>query len=52
MNFELVGFPCCDENGKPVYHTNVIMTIGSSVAILCSDSIPDQDIRKKVRALG
>lgn len=32
----------------PVYHTNVVMSIGSSFALLCADAIDDQDERALV----
>ncbi len=30
-----------ESNGKPIYHTNVMMAIGSKVAVVCLDCIPD-----------
>jgi hypothetical protein len=35
--------------GKPIYHTNVMMAIGSQVAIVCLDCIPDQQERSTLR---
>lgn len=32
----------------PIYHTNVVMTIGESFAILCADCIDDETEREKV----
>ncbi|MFM1933006.1 MAG: hypothetical protein RL226_2309 [Bacteroidota bacterium] len=34
--------------GKPVYHTNVVLSIASQFAILCEESIPDLQDRKIV----
>jgi hypothetical protein len=31
--------------GKPIYHTNVMMAIGSGIAIVCLDCIPDKEER-------
>jgi hypothetical protein len=36
-----VTFNAIDENGKPVYHTNVLMAIGNGFAVICLDSISD-----------
>ncbi|MDB5232315.1 MAG: amidinotransferase [Chitinophagaceae bacterium] len=30
-------------NGQPVYHTNVLMSIGEGYAVLCSDCFTDED---------
>ncbi len=35
---------------KPVYHTNVVMCIGTGFATVCLDVIPDQNERAQVRA--
>ncbi|KAI3384003.1 hypothetical protein SNEBB_001793, partial [Seison nebaliae] len=33
---------------KPIYHTNVMMSIGMYTAVICSESIRDMEERKKV----
>jgi len=47
MGFEVVAFDSQDENGTPVYHTNVMMHVGTSHAVVCVDSVsnPDQRMR-------
>ena len=45
LDYDVIGFEAIDENGVPYYHTNVIMTLGSKVAILCTESI--EDIKEK-----
>lgn len=42
----LVTFHSVDANGKPVYHTNVMMAVGTSVAVACLESIIDDAERK------
>ena len=37
----VVSFSACDAKGRTVYHTNVIMALGSRWAVLCVESIPD-----------
>jgi len=36
---ELVTFTSTDEAGFPVYHTNVMMAIGTDVAVVCAESV-------------
>jgi hypothetical protein len=31
-----------DENGKPIYHTNVMLCVGEKVVVVCLDSIKNQ----------
>lgn len=40
LGFEAVVFDACDVNGNAYYHTNVILSIGTRYAIICSESIP------------
>lgn len=49
--FEVVSFTANQTvNGQrlPIYHTNVMMCLGDTFAVLCADSIDDQEERKKV----
>uniref|UniRef100_A0A383VAN1 Amidinotransferase n=1 Tax=Tetradesmus obliquus TaxID=3088 RepID=A0A383VAN1_TETOB len=43
---ELVAFSSSDGRGKPVYHTNVMMAIGTDVAVVCADSVTDPKERQ------
>jgi hypothetical protein len=36
-----VCFDAADEHGKAIYHTNVLMCVGSKFAVICLDSIPN-----------
>jgi len=49
LNHEPVLFHATDENGKAIYHTNVILTIAENFAIVCSESIRDEDERSMVK---
>lgn len=42
------AFQTVNGNRKPIYHTNVVMTIGESFAVLCADCIDDESEREKV----
>lgn len=39
--YQAISFDAVDEHGKAIYHTNVLMCIGSGFAVICADSIPN-----------
>ena len=39
-------FLATDRNNQPVYHTNVVMSIGPSIAVCCFDAILDENDRQ------
>jgi len=41
-NYRVITFSSKDEGGVDVYHTNVIMHIGETYAVICLESIPDE----------
>lgn len=41
MGYEAVAFHAVDTVGTPIYHTNVMMAIGSTHAVICLAAIPD-----------
>lgn len=47
---EGILFDTKSSSGTPVYHTNVIMSIGEKFSVVCLDCIPDKDQRKRVKA--
>jgi len=54
MDYQLVSFHALDRrNGKsiPIYHTNVIMSVGERVAILCSEALELNDAARVKKAL-
>ncbi|PBB11765.1 amidinotransferase [Mesorhizobium loti] len=50
FNFEPMIFDAVDRSGKPIYHTNVLMCIGTDFALLGEQSIPDSRRRQEVVA--
>ena len=48
MNFDAVVFDAVDKNGNLIYHTNVMMEVGTQVAIVCLESIKNPEEREKV----
>lgn len=49
--FKVLLFQSKDENGTDVYHTNVIMHIGETYAVICLESIPNEAERIAVSQL-
>lgn len=47
-DYQPIHFHAIDENGVPVYHTNVMMCIGTGFAVICLNSITDAMEREKV----
>lgn len=46
--YRCITFHSFDKNGFPVYHTNVVMTLGHDFAILCIEAIASPDERMLV----
>ncbi|MBD1362199.1 amidinotransferase [Mucilaginibacter sp. ZT4R22] len=46
--YKAVTFDAFDQNGKAIYHTNVLMCIGSLFAVICLDSITDPKEKETV----
>jgi hypothetical protein len=40
--FQAIVFIATDKNGKPVYHTNIVMSLGEDFAILCEEAIEEE----------
>ena len=52
LGYRVVAFDALGPDGRPAYHTNVLMAMGERFAILCAAAIPDADRRAAVlRAL-
>ncbi len=48
MGYEMVLFEAVDARGCPIYHTNVMLCIGTGLAVICADSIKDETARAAV----
>lgn len=44
LGYEGVFFKAVDEQGKDIYHTNVLMTIGDGFAVICTECIDKADV--------
>lgn len=40
--YRAIVFVATDNNGYPVYHTNIVMTLGESFAILCEEALEEE----------
>ncbi len=41
-NYQAIVFLATDKNGRPIYHTNVVMTLGENFAVLCEEAIDEE----------
>ena len=41
-------FGTADADGQPVYHTNVILALGTDFALFCPDAVPDEGERDEI----
>ncbi len=49
MGYQMVVFTGVDAHEQAIYHTNVMMGLGTEVAVICMDAIPTQAEKKQVR---
>ncbi len=49
LGYTPVLFDAVDGNGTQIYHTNVMMSVGSEIAVVCLEAIADPDQRETVR---
>ncbi|MEZ0485163.1 citrulline utilization hydrolase CtlX [Fibrella aquatica] len=47
--YKTISFRAVDDTGSAVYHTNVLMSIGDTFAVICLQAIQDLDERLMVR---
>lgn len=48
LGYETLAFDAADAHGIAIYHTNVMMSVGTGVAVLCSEVIGDEQQRRAV----
>jgi hypothetical protein len=55
-SYNAISFHAIDQNGLAIYHTNVLMCVGTGFAVICLDSIPDivekEEVIKSLKATG
>jgi hypothetical protein len=45
-------FDAADRHGRQIYHTNVMLSLGTGFALICADAIADADRERVLAALG
>jgi hypothetical protein len=50
LGYRTVEFDALGPDGRPAYHTNVLMAVGEGVAVLCAEAISDEVRRAAVVA--
>lgn len=50
VGYETVAFTAVDDAGRPIYHTNVMLSVGTRFAALCTSAIMDVAERRTVLA--
>lgn len=50
LHYDLVTFDAHDEEGEPIYHTNVFMSVGTSFAVITPEVMPDQEEAQLLKA--
>lgn len=46
LGYSTFLFDACDPGGRPIYHTNVLLSLGTDFAMLCAEAVaPDDRIR-------
>ena len=48
FNFEPIAFAAADQNGEEIYHTNVMMAVGTQIALVGAELIIEPDRRDMV----
>jgi hypothetical protein len=48
LSYEIVAFAAVDRIGRPIYHTNVLMSVGPTFAAICAAALPDAAARAHV----
>ena len=48
LDYDVLAFDAVDEDGAPIYHTNVLMNVGESLAVICAEALPRDDQRLAV----
>jgi hypothetical protein len=48
MGYQSVKFKAIGPDGHPIYHTNVMMHVGTDYVMMCTECIPDKAERKRV----
>ncbi|KAF4691510.1 hypothetical protein FOZ60_015372 [Perkinsus olseni] len=48
-DYEVVSFSALDARDVPIYHTNVMLTVGTDFALVCLDSVKDEEDKARLQ---
>jgi hypothetical protein len=48
LDYDVIAFDAVDSDGAPIYHTNVMMSVGERLAVVCDEAIPRAEQREAV----
>jgi hypothetical protein len=51
LGYETLVFDARDPGGRPIYHTNVLLSLGTRFALLCSEAVAPEDRRRVSEAI-
>lgn len=51
LGYDVMSFASFDRSGKQIYHTNLMLSIGTTYAVVCLEALRDKDQRHDLRAL-
>ncbi|MBK7812126.1 MAG: amidinotransferase [Saprospiraceae bacterium] len=52
LEYEVIDFDSRDQNGFPIYHTNVMMALGQDFVVICLESVNIEDQKKLIDAFN
>lgn len=55
LDYSTLIFDALDRSGRPIYHTNVLLSLGSEFAVLCPATVPEEFrpvLRQEIEASG
>lgn len=52
LEYEVVTFDAADRHGRAIYHTNVMLALGSTFAVVCANAIAPHDRRRVLDGLA
>ena len=48
LDYEVVSFDATDDQERPIYHTNILMSVGTDFAVICAETINSRAKRAAV----
>jgi hypothetical protein len=55
LGYSTFTFDAADRSGKPIYHTNVMLSVGTRFAVLCLETVPEkqrEQLASEIEATG